>query len=186
MSVAPQGAAPDEPGGEDALGTYEWLQRGMRLLEAGHAAAAATVLERVAADEPRSASVLEALGRAQYTAGRPGAAVTTFERLADVAPDSDYARFGYGQSLRRVGRLPQAAEQLALAVAMRPHRPEYVEALARVRELLAPRGLRSGGATATSGRSRPDDADADPGAGDAAGDRGIEMPGSQDLGGSRG
>lgn len=123
----------------DGLGTYEWLQRGLGLLEGGHAAAAATVLERVAADEPRSASVLEALARAQFTAGRPGAAVKTFERLAEVAPDSDYARFGYGLSLRRLGKLPQAAEQLALAVAMRPQRAEYVEALARVRAVLAPR-----------------------------------------------
>ena len=133
------GVSPVSPEDGDGLGTYEWLQRGLGLLEGGHAAAAATVLERVAAEEPRSASVLEALARAQFTAGRPGAAVRTFERLAEVAPDSDYARFGYGLSLRRLGRLPQAAEQLALAVAMRPQRTEYVDALTRVRALLEPR-----------------------------------------------
>lgn len=160
---APSGAGHGHPGrgGGDRLGTYEWLQRGLGLLEGGHAAAAATVLERVAVDEPRSASVLEALGRAQFTAGRPGAAVRTFERLADVAPDSDYARFGYGQSLRRLGRLPQAAEQLALAVAMRPQRAEYVEALARVRQLLAPRaGRGTDAARAEVPGASPDEVDA--------------------------
>ncbi|GAA2038001.1 tetratricopeptide repeat protein [Pseudokineococcus marinus] len=144
MSGPGPGAASGSPERGDGLGTYEWLQRGLGLLEGGHAAAAATVLERVAEDEPRSASVLEALARAQFIAGRPGAAVRTFERLAEVAPDSDYARFGYGQSLRRLGRLPQAAEQLALAVAMRPQRAEYVEALSSVRALLQPRPGASG------------------------------------------
>lgn len=174
----PGGAAEPEHG--DGLGTYEWLQRGLGLLEDGHAAAAATVLERVAADEPRSASVLEALARAQFTAGRPGAAVRTFERLAEVAPDSDYARFGYGLSLRRLGKLPQAAEQLALAVAMRPQRAEYVEALARVRAVLEPR---------TDGGSGPG---FDPGpasdaaAGEAAGPESAEpgLLGPRALGGT--
>lgn len=151
MSGPGPGPASGSPERGDGLGTYEWLQRGLGLLEGGHAAAAATVLERVAEDEPRSASVLEALARAQFTAGRPGAAVRTFERLAEVAPDSDYARFGYGLSLRRLGRLPQAAEQLALAVAMRPQRAEYVEALTSVRALLRPRAGGPEGAEA-SGR----------------------------------
>ncbi|MEJ5914243.1 tetratricopeptide repeat protein [Pseudokineococcus sp. 1T1Z-3] len=154
MSPGPEeaGTSPSSEGrgspSGDGLGTYEWLQRGLGLLEDGHAAAAATVLERVASQEPRSASVLEALGRAQLVAGRPGAAVRTFEQLAEIAPDSDYARFGYGTALRRLGRLPQAAEQLALAVAMRPQRTEYVEALTRVRELLQPRADEGGGAPA--------------------------------------
>ncbi|WP_299040231.1 M48 family metallopeptidase [uncultured Pseudokineococcus sp.] len=151
MSAGGPGGSTGSAEQGDGLGTYEWLQRGLGLLEGGHAAAAATVLERVAADEPRSASVLEALARAQFTAGRPGAAVKTFERLADVAPDSDYARFGYGLSLRRLGKLPQAAEQLALAVAMRPQRTEYVEALARVRALLDPRTATAGSAAAPTG-----------------------------------
>lgn len=156
MSAGGPGSSSGSPEHGDGLGTYEWLQRGLGLLEGGHAAAAATVLERVAADEPRSASVLEALARAQFTAGRPGAAVKTFQRLAEVAPDSDYARFGYGQSLRRLGKLPQAAEQLALAVAMRPQRAEYVEALTRVREILRPRtGEDAPGAASTGDEAEP-------------------------------
>jgi len=174
------GASSGSPERGDGLGTYEWLQRGLGLLEDGHAAAAATVLERVAADEPRSASVLEALARAQFSAGRPGAAVKTFERLAEVAPDSDYARFGYGLSLRRLGKLPQAAEQLALAVAMRPQRTEYVEALARVRALLEPRA-------GTADRGLPRDGDAEAGGPESA-EPGLLDPrsaGAQGAGGQR-
>lgn len=128
---------PSEPG--TGTGSYEWMQRGLALLESGNPAAAATVLERVAEAEPTSASVIEALGRAQFTSGRTGAAVRTFARLAEVAPDSDYARFGYGLALRKLGRLEQAAEQLALAVAMRPDRRDYVDALHQVRAVLSPR-----------------------------------------------
>lgn len=136
------GPLPWLSGGDDGegAGSYETLQRGLWLLDSGNAAAAATVLERLVVDEPRSASVLEALARAQFTAGRPGAAARTFEALVEVQPDSDYARFGWGQSLRRIGRVKQAAEQLALAVALNPDRPEYATALARVRDLLDPTG----------------------------------------------
>lgn len=136
------GPLPWLSGGDDGdrSGSYETLQRGLWLLDSGNAAAAATVLERLVADEPRSASVLEALARAQFTAGRPGAAARTFEALVEVQPDSDYARFGWGQSLRRIGRVKQAAEQLALAVALNPDRSEYATALARVRDLLDPTG----------------------------------------------
>lgn len=183
MSAGGPGPGSGSPERGDGLGSYEWLQRGLGLLEGGHAAAAATVLERVAADEPRSASVLEALARAQFTAGRPGAAVRTFERLAEVAPDSDYARFGYGLSLRRLGKLPQAAEQLALAVAMRPQRAEYVEALSAVRALLEPR---AGGAREDAGAAGPESAA--PGLLDVRGQgprRGADAPGPAD-GGDRG
>jgi Flp pilus assembly protein TadD len=120
-------------------GTYEWLKRGTELLERGDAAAAATLLQRAADHEPGSASVLETLARAQYDAGRAGDAVVTFGRLVEIAPDADYARFGLGVSLTRVGRFEEAAEQLALASAMRPERRDYAERLRQVRATLAAR-----------------------------------------------
>ena len=121
-------------------GTYEWLKRGTELLERGDAAAAATLLERAAEREPASASVLETLARAQYDSGRAGEAVETFGRLVEIAPDADYARFGLGISLARLGRFEEAAEQLALAAAMRPERRDYVDRLKQVRATLAARG----------------------------------------------
>jgi len=120
-------------------GPYEWLQRGSELLARGDAAAAATLLQHAADQEPRSASVLETLARAQYDAGQAGAAARTFGRLVELTPDADYARFGLGLALSRLGRVEEAAEQLALAVAMRPDRPEYTERLRQVRATLAAR-----------------------------------------------
>ena len=49
---------------------YTWYQRGLELLGRGSAAAAAQLLERAAAAEPGSRSVLEALGRAQFDTRR--------------------------------------------------------------------------------------------------------------------
>lgn len=127
------------PDGVPEGGAYEWLQRGTELLARGDAAAAATLLERAAAHEPGSTSILETLARAQYDSGQAGQAAETFGRLVDLSPDADYARFGLGVSLARVGRFEEAAEQLALAVAMRPQQGEYAQRLRQVRATLAAR-----------------------------------------------
>lgn len=129
---------------------YERLRRGQELLARGDAAAAATVLAHVAEEEPSSTSVLETLARAQYDAGRAAEATATFRRLVDRAPDSDYARFGLGVSLTRVGRFEEAAEQLALAVAMRPDKEEYAARLRQVRATLQARRSASPGVTPPS------------------------------------
>lgn len=129
-----------EQDGQPRGGAYEWFRRGVDLLEGGHAAAAATILHRAAAQEPESASVLEALARAQFDSGRPGDAVHSFARLVELCPDADYARFGYGVCLSRLGRLSEALQQLKLATAMRPDREEYHEQLRQVKATLAARG----------------------------------------------
>ncbi len=133
MSTAatPSGGAPDEraPGG----GVYEWYRRGLDLLASGDPAAAATLLARAADAEPGSRSVLEALARAQYDAGRYAEAVDSFRRLIAVNPSDDYAHFGLGLAASRSGELSLAAEHLALAVAMRPDAHHYAQALRGVR-----------------------------------------------------
>jgi Flp pilus assembly protein TadD len=133
--AAPDGGRPGAPEG----GAYEWLRRGQELLARGDAAAAATLLAHAAEQEPGSASVLEALARAQYDAGRLGEAAATFGRLVEMTPDADYARFGLGVALSRLGRFEEAAEQLALAVAMRPEHGGYAERLRQVRATLRAR-----------------------------------------------
>lgn len=129
----------DTCGGTPGGGAYEWLQRGLALLDRGDAAAAAVLLERAARDQPGSASVLEALGRAQYQAGHVDAAASTFAALVSASPDADYAHFGLGLSLTRLDRLPEAVEHLALANAMRPDRTEYGERLRQARATLRAR-----------------------------------------------
>ena len=114
-------------------GVYEWYQRGVQLLADGHPAAAATLLMRASDEEPGSRSILEALGRAQYDAGRYRESMAAFTALISVSPTDDYAHFGLGLAASRAGELPLAAEHLALAVAMRPDLSHYARALRGVR-----------------------------------------------------
>lgn len=127
------------PGGAPAGGVYEWYQRGLQLLEAGDAAAAAQLLTRAVAAEPDARAALEALARAQAQTGQTAQAERSFRRLVEVDPADDYARFGLGLVLVRTGNTAGAAEQLALAVAMRPDRRDYVTALRQVRATQAAR-----------------------------------------------
>jgi Flp pilus assembly protein TadD len=114
-------------------GVYEWYQRGVQLLREGNPAAAATLLSRAATAEPDSRSILEALARAQYDAGRYEEAVISFTALTGMSPTDDYAHFGLGLAANKAGELRLAAEHLALAVAMRPEVGHYARALRGVR-----------------------------------------------------
>ena len=127
---------------------YADYRRGLDLLGRGSAAAAAQLLERAAAAEPQSRSVLEALARAQFDAGRHAAAADNFRRIVEASPSEDYAQFGLGLALARTGDPAAAAEHLALAAAMRPDLAHYTEALRSVRATLSARNqLRHQGET---------------------------------------
>ena len=135
---------PDRPG-PPAGDAYAWYRRGTALLESGNAAAAAELLSWVAREEPTAASVRESLARALFDARRFHDAVREFEVLVDLVPDDDYAQFGLGLSLWRLGRFRRAADHLAMASVMRPDRSEYASALRQVRATLTAReeaGLR--------------------------------------------
>jgi Flp pilus assembly protein TadD len=127
-----EGAAVSDAGVPDG-DVYDWYQRGLQLLANRDPAAAATILARAAAAEPGSRSLLEALARAQYDAGRYAEAVGTFRELTVRNPADDYAQFGLGLAASRAGDLDLAAEHLALAVAMRPDLGHYSRALRGVR-----------------------------------------------------
>lgn len=120
--------------------TYALYQRGLDLLGRGSAAAAAQLLERAAAAEPESRSVLEALARAQFDARRYDDAASSFRRIVEAIPADDYAQFGLGLALARTGDPGAAAEHLALAAAMRPDLRHYTDALRGVRATLRARG----------------------------------------------
>jgi len=119
--------------------TYDLYRRGLDLLRRGSAAAAAQLLERAAAAEPQSRSVLEALARAQFDARRYDAAAGNFRRIVDASPADDYAQFGLGLALARTGDPEAAVEHLALAAAMRPDLRHYTDALRGVRATLRAR-----------------------------------------------
>jgi tetratricopeptide (TPR) repeat protein len=118
---------------------HAWYQRGMELLGRGSPAAAAQVLQRASAAEPASRSVREALARAQFDAGRYAEAADNFRMIVEASPSDDYANFGLGLALARIGDHAAAAEYLALAAAMRPDAAHYAEALRSVRATLRAR-----------------------------------------------
>jgi len=126
-----------QPGQPDD-GVYEWYQRGLQLIADRNPDAAATLLEHAAAAEPGSRSVLEALARAQFDAGRHRAAMDSFNRLVVADPTDDYAQFGLGLAASRAGALELAAEHLALAAAMRPDLTHYQRALRAIRARRGP------------------------------------------------
>jgi tetratricopeptide (TPR) repeat protein len=138
--VYPTGEEPVRPAGE----VYDWYRRGLGLLERGDAGAAAELLHHARAVAPDSASVREALARALFDSGRHEQAAATFRELVTQDPGDDYARFGLGLSLSRLGRFEDAVEQLALAVAMRPHRRDYTQALGQARATLRARAAAAG------------------------------------------
>ncbi len=125
---------PSKPAG--AADTHQLYQRGLDLLGRGSPAAAAQLLQRAAAAEPRSKSILEALARAQFDTGQYAAAAGNFRLIVEASPSDDYAQFGLGLALARTGDHGGAAEHLALAAAMRPNLRHYTDALRSVRATL--------------------------------------------------
>ncbi|TDD63967.1 tetratricopeptide repeat protein [Actinomadura darangshiensis] len=133
------GDAPGEHAASPEGGVYEWYTRGLELLRGGSAAAALQLLTRAAEAEPQSHSIREALARAQFGVRRFDAAAENFRWIVEEEPAEDYARFGLGLSLSRMGDFAGAVEQLALAAAMRPENQDYARALRHARATLAAR-----------------------------------------------
>lgn len=119
---------------------YDWLSRGRDLLAAGNPGAAATLLRHAHREEPASRELVETLARAEFESGQFVAARDLFADLVELAPDSDYARFGLGASLVRLGRHREALPHLTMATVMRPDRAEYQQLLDRVRTVEGERG----------------------------------------------
>ncbi|MFC0040878.1 tetratricopeptide repeat protein [Actinomadura rayongensis] len=132
---------PDDSTGEHPPGgdVYEWYTRGLSLLRSGSAAAALQLLARAADAEPDSRAIREALARAQFGARRFGDAADSFRSIVADDPAEDYALFGLGLALSRMGDFRGAVEPLALAAAMRPDNKDYANALRHVRATLASR-----------------------------------------------
>ncbi|WP_067465542.1 tetratricopeptide repeat protein [Actinomadura macra] len=146
MSGQGPGRPADSPGDDPAGhppapdgGVYEWYTRGLELLRAGSASAALQLLARAADAEPQSHSIREALGRAQFGARQFEAAAQSFRWIVEEEPAEDYARFGLGLALSRMGDFEGAVEHLALAAAMRPDNKDYERALRHARATLASR-----------------------------------------------
>ena len=111
---------------------YDLYSRGVGLLRSGNAHAAVNVLTRAKSLEPDKASIRETLARALFQTGRIARARREFTKAVQIEPVNDYAHFGLGLSCARTGQRARAVAHLKLAVAMRPEREEYRQALARL------------------------------------------------------
>jgi len=128
----------DTVGEEERESVYGLLQRGHALIRRHHHAQAAIVLERAARAEPGKGSILEPLGRAYHHSGQYERARATFEALLEIDPSAHWAHFALAESLRKLGRIPEARTHLRLAVALSPASELYRRALARVQPPEAP------------------------------------------------
>lgn len=74
---------------------------------------------------------MEALGRAYFATRRFTAALDQFSYALELNPANDYAHFGAGLCLARLGRHAEALGHLKMATVMRPDVEDYENALAR-------------------------------------------------------
>jgi len=118
-------------------GPYDWYQRGLELLSSGDNHAAATLLERAAAAEQGKSSIHEALARAYFGSRRFDEALEQFGVVLEISPANDYAHFGAGLCLSRLGRLLEAVGHLKMANVMHPDNGDYERELARCEARLA-------------------------------------------------
>src|SRR5262245_51466399 len=107
---------PGRPEGD----VYDWYRRGLELLHTGNAAAAAQLFGHAQAEEPESKAIREAMARTLFNSRRYSDSAQTFRSLVEENPADDYAHFGLGLALSRLGEHVQAAGHLAMATAMRP------------------------------------------------------------------
>lgn len=99
---------------------YELLQAGLVLLEEGHPAQAALVLEKARRHEPHKGSILEVLGRAYYEFGRYRDAALSFEEALDVDPTNDYAHYCLGLCCLKLEKKAEAGGHFKVAWFLKP------------------------------------------------------------------
>jgi tetratricopeptide (TPR) repeat protein len=86
--------------------------------------------------EPTSAALWFVLAKAYFASSRLGRAETAFERVVELDPTDDQARFGIGRALERQSRHAEALAQYRIAFALSPE-ADYADALRRVEARLA-------------------------------------------------
>ena len=116
--------------------TYDRYRLGQAYVDAGDPLAAARVLEPAVDGGSTSAALWLVLAQAYFASSRLRLAQSAFERVVELDPSDDYARFGLGRALERQGRRAEALAQYRLAFALSP-KPDYADALRRVEARLA-------------------------------------------------
>jgi hypothetical protein len=118
------------------LTIYERYRFGEERLAAGDPLAAARALEPAAEQETTNASLWLLLARAYFASARLRPAQEAFERVVELDPTDDHARFGLGRTFERQSRYQEALAQYRVALALSPD-PDYEAALHRLEARLA-------------------------------------------------
>ena len=92
-------------------------------------AQATVALEKARCDEPRKASIREALGIAYYRIHRFAEAEEEFRVVIELSPTDHYAHFVLGRCLERRNEHAEAKGHYKLAVSLWPGNEDYVAAL---------------------------------------------------------
>ncbi len=106
---------------DDGECAYSLLKRGKVLLESGKPAQASVLLTRALAAQPRKGSILEMLGRAEYSCGRYRAASGRFKDALEVDPTNDYAHYCLGLCCLKTKRGRKAGGHFKLAWQLSPN-----------------------------------------------------------------
>ena len=115
--------------GEAESETYELFQQGREHLKKGMAAQASVSLEKAKRREPGKASIREALGIAYFRMQRYREAESEFRAMLELSPVDDYAHYGLGRALEKLGRTAEARGHYKLASSLRPDNEHYVSRL---------------------------------------------------------
>ena len=115
---------------EDRESAYVLMKRGKGLLETGNPDQAAALLKRALVAEPGKGSILEMLGRAEYSCGLYQFAYERFEDALEVDPTNDYAHYCLGLCCLKTKRRRKAGGHFKLAWQLSP-KEMYSEMAAR-------------------------------------------------------
>jgi len=119
--------------------TYERYELGQAYVADGDGLSAARVLEPAVEAEPTSAALWTLLGRAYFISARLRRAEAAFERVLEIDPTDDHARFGLGRALERQSRHEEALAQYRIAAALSAD-PDHLEAQRRLEAQESSRG----------------------------------------------
>ncbi|MDZ7838603.1 MAG: tetratricopeptide repeat protein [Actinomycetota bacterium] len=86
-------------------------------------------LEKAKRQQPHKASIREALATAYYNSGFYSSAKKNFEKALQIDASNDFAYYGLGLSMAKLGDIKKARGQLKMAMVMNPECEQYKKAL---------------------------------------------------------
>ncbi len=111
---------------------YYQFKKGKKLAEQNNFIEAIMHLEKAKEKEPEKASIRETLARAYYNCGFYSTAKSNFQKALEIDAANDFAYYGLGLSLAKMGKIKRAIGQLKIAATMKPHSEEYRRALKKL------------------------------------------------------